>query len=158
MAHNVLGPQVESRLACNSCIVQLFHFGLCFPLGQVLAINLSSAAAFHPSDSTWLDWVSSLGCRRGRGELFNLCASDQFACRQTNFVMQSQALHLLLSRLERLTYVDDKSKRGVEPPTMWHTRWRTRWRRLFDLQQGSFKKKSRRKLKPGTCINKSPQT
>lgn len=111
MAHNVLSPQVESRLACNSCIVQLFHFGLCFPLGQVLAINLSSAAAFHPSDSTWLDWVSSLGCR-GWGELFNLCASDQFACRQTNFVMQSQAVHLLLSRLERLTYVNDKSKGG----------------------------------------------
>lgn len=111
-----------------------------------------------PSFRLDLTLLGLLRLEQGRRELFNLCASDQFACRQTNFVMQSQAVHLLLSRLERLTYVNDKSKGGVEPPTMWHTRWRTRWRRLFDLQQGSFKRKSRRKLKPGTCINKSPQT
>lgn len=65
-----------------------------------------------PSFRLDLTRLGLLRLEQGRRELFNLCASDQFACRQTNFVMQSQALHLLLSRLERLTYVNDKSKGG----------------------------------------------
>lgn len=115
MAHNVLSPRSwVSPLACNSCIVQLFHFGLCFyslPSGASIGYKSFKCGGLP---SFRLD-LTRLGLLRlwGRGN-YSICV------RATNLLAGKQILlcnprhFTCFSGVERLTYVNDKSKREGE--------------------------------------------